>query len=439
MKSDQQKICAAGWCAAVVSIVALVLAPRASAAAMMSIDEAIAKVSLVHPDLRAFAVRHRILEREREQAALSAPLTADLAVENFGGRGDYSGKRAAETTLSLAGLLEGGDKKSARIALATARFDELEVERVAHEIDVAAEVARRYLDLAEAKERVILLRQSYARQQSLIEIMHKRYGDDSILETSVGSAELRARRTAADIEREARRVLTNWQALALMWGDKSAKDVPKVQGRATTLPRLQPLENLIPVISNAPTIRSITSAVRVQDACRRIADSTSQFDVTWRLGIRRFEATNDAALVAGISVPIGMQRRARIDTAIEEENSNLMMSARDAATQTAELALVRTHGDIATSIQRIEILSDMLAGASARLEKAGRSFSRGTLSYSDYVRLQDELTEIEFELVGLRFDIDRKLIELQRLTGNPIVAVVAGDLGGARSRPSPLP
>lgn len=391
-------------------------------ASTLSLDDAVARTAAVHPDLRGFANRARLLGLEGQRAALIPPLSVGIDLENALGSGDYSGVSSAETTLSLAGVMERGGKRAAREALIATRMDELAVERQAKELDVLAEVARRYLDLAEAQARLPLVAASVERQRALAKAVRKRFEEGASPEALAFSAEAEVARREAGLAAAERGIDVAWRALALMWRDASPGAAPGVPARSAALPALQPIEALLESLRQSPDVRYFAQVERVQEARRRIASTARSPDLSWQLGVRRLESSNDIALVAGVSLPLGMRSRAALDESVEEVNLGLVRESRDATVMELEATLVRAHGALAAALVSLRSLEqDILPRLAVSSSQAQRAYAAGALSYFESMQLQNEVSLVELEMLALRFDIDRKLVELQRLTGDPIV------------------
>lgn len=394
-----------------------------AAAAPMSLEEAVSRTAAVHPELRGYAGRRRLLDLEARRAVMPPAMSAGIEIENAFGSGEYSGFKSAETTLTLAGVFERGGKPAARRTLAATRLDELAVQRELKELDVLAEVARRYLDLAEAQARLPLLAAGLERQRSLAAAVRLRFQEGASPEALALSAEAEIARREAELQRARRGAEVAWRSLALMWSDAAPGAAPEVLGRVRALPELQSLDTLLPSLRQLPDLRSFAQAERVQDARRRVAAAGRTFDLEWQLGVRRLEASGDTALVAGVSLPLGTRSRAALDESIEDVSRELLMSSRDTMLAALETMLVRVHGDIAASLDVIRALeSEVLPRLVKSATQAERAYAAGALSYFESQQLQNEVMQVEQEMLALRHDIDRKLVELQRLTGEPIVA-----------------
>jgi cobalt-zinc-cadmium efflux system outer membrane protein len=89
----------------------------------LTLAEAMEHSLAKNPVLQVFPLREKALQGKAQTDALRPALEAGFEIENVAGNGDYSGTEAMETTLSLSSVLELGNKRGARIAVADARID----------------------------------------------------------------------------------------------------------------------------------------------------------------------------------------------------------------------------------------------------------------------------------------------------------------------------
>ncbi|HSX51996.1 MAG TPA: TolC family protein, partial [Cellvibrio sp.] len=97
------------------------------------------QLSLQHnPQLAGYQFRRAALAGEQNTAGLRPETRLQLEAENLAGTGDYAGVEAAELTLSFASLLELGGQRDSRLAVTTARQQQLESERRVAVLDLVA-------------------------------------------------------------------------------------------------------------------------------------------------------------------------------------------------------------------------------------------------------------------------------------------------------------
>ncbi len=81
-------------------------------------------------------------------------MEASVELENALGSGDFNGFDAAEGTFALSQVIELGGKRDARGAAAQSGRELLAVERQVAQLDVLAEVTRRFIAVAAAQEQL---------------------------------------------------------------------------------------------------------------------------------------------------------------------------------------------------------------------------------------------------------------------------------------------
>src|SRR5688572_24431447 len=136
----------------------------------MAITEALAR----NPDLKGFAHRLRAQAGRIDTARQAPPLELRAEVENFAGTGAARSFEIAEATLALSRVIELGGKRSLREDAARATLDSLDVERQAAQLDVVAEVTRRFIHVASDQEQLALTRRATQLVESTLETVSRR-------------------------------------------------------------------------------------------------------------------------------------------------------------------------------------------------------------------------------------------------------------------------
>jgi cobalt-zinc-cadmium efflux system outer membrane protein len=289
--------------AAAVAVIVLAFCHRLPAAPL-TLEAALDRVIASHPDLRTFGPRAQVLENEALLAALPRENTLGLVVENAVGAGDFRGFDAAETTLTLAGVLERGGKREARRAMAAARLDELGVERAGVQFDILAETARRYLEVVAWQARQPLAEEQLAQRERMADAARQRFTQGAAPEAAAlraeadvaeGKAVLAGSRMAAEVA---------GRRLALMWGETAPAAI-EVIAPPQELPALPDFPEFRKRLPAAPELARFATTERIRDARVRLAVSARTADLEWQLGVRHFAAGGDLALVGGVSMALG--------------------------------------------------------------------------------------------------------------------------------------
>jgi len=131
-----------------------VAAPAASQT--LTLASAIEQTLASNPELRVYRPRLAADRARAAQAALKPPLEFQAEVQDAFGTGRASGFDIAETTFALSQVVELGGKRERRTDAATASTALIEAERAAAELDVLAEVTRRFIHVASDQEQLAL-------------------------------------------------------------------------------------------------------------------------------------------------------------------------------------------------------------------------------------------------------------------------------------------
>jgi outer membrane protein, heavy metal efflux system len=136
---------------------AALAAPAAHAAAPpLTLRQAVDAAMASNPELQTFSFEFRALDARARQAALRPVPELFITAENVAGTGQNKGLDAAELTFALSQVIELGGKRDARIDAAKAGRIGAGVDRQARQLDVLAEVTRRFIAVATRQEQVRL-------------------------------------------------------------------------------------------------------------------------------------------------------------------------------------------------------------------------------------------------------------------------------------------
>ncbi|ALJ29938.1 TolC family protein [Stenotrophomonas acidaminiphila] len=412
------------------ALAALAIAPCAfaqvsSPPAPLTLDEAVSRVARTHPDLRLPVLQRAAAEARYEGAGFKPPLVFGVDVENALGTGANRGFDASEVTVSLAGVLERGGKLDARRALAQANIDAIAPQREVTRLDLMAEVARRYLAVTAARgQRRIAMDDIEQRRRAVAAARVRMLAGASPASTlmtaqaALAQAEL-DRDRAEQAERAAR------MALAALWNAREA-DFTEVSGEPLQLPALEDFQQLATLLSDTPELAVIAGEARVREAQLQLARSELRGNLSWQLGVRNSRASGDNGLVGGFSMPLGTARRAGPE--IRAAETELAMSAVQRESRALQLysTLAEAHGRYGTARLEVARMGSDVLPQLQRAEKAAETAWRaGAISYMEWGQLQAMRIEARQRQLDAALAAQTALIEIQRLTGQPLVATAS--------------
>jgi len=415
------------------AMAALSLAPCFSIAQQrqtMSLDDAFARVAETHPDLRLLGHRQHALLAQRDQALLRPPLRISAELENVLGSGDARGLQSAELTLGLASVFERGGKLDARRSLAERRIDALAVERETRRLDLLGETARRYLAMVAAKSHREIAELDIAQRKRAVAGARQRLQAGASPESVVLTAQAALARAELDRDRAQQRYAAARQYLAALWGERAPGfDIARADPLA--LPQLDDAQALAALLDRTPELRQFADERRVREARLQLARSDSSADLDWSVGLRRLQATGDFGLVAGLSLPLGAPARAQPAIRAAEADLASLEIERESKDMALYSTLIEAHGRYRVAQAEVARLRDDVLPKLAKAEAAAeRAYRAGAISYLEWAQLQSERTAMRRQQLEVALDAQRALIELQRLTGQPLVIAASAPAEG---------
>ncbi|HEX7991661.1 MAG TPA: TolC family protein [Stenotrophomonas sp.] len=409
------------------AVVAFALVPRAYAQAPvpvvpLTLDDAIVRVALDHPELRLIDAQRPVLEARRDAALLRPPMQLGVELENLLGNGDARGMQGAEATVSLSGVLERGDKLDARRMLAQANIDALAPQRATARLDLLAETARRYLAVAQAQAALQIANTDIEQRRRAVSAARLRLQAGASPESVLFTAQAMLAQAELDRDRAIEEASAARLSLAALWGARSP-DFNTVSGDVLQLPALRDFVLLNDDLQRAPELAELLGEQRIREAQLQLVLTRSRPDWNWQVGVRNSRADNATSLVGGFSIPLGSARRAAPEIREAEADLALLPYQRQARQQQLYATLAEAHGRYVTA--RLEV-QRMQADVLPQLQKAERAAEQawraGAASYMEWAQLQAMRIESRQRQLDAAIAAQTALIEIQRLTGQGMLA-----------------
>ncbi|MET4681975.1 TolC family protein [Stenotrophomonas rhizophila] len=407
---------------AAIAFVPCVYAQGTTPAVPLTLDAAIARVAQYHPDLRLAEAQRPVWEARRDAAGLPPPLTLGVELENALGTGDSRGFDAAEATVTLAGVLERGGKLDARRAVAQANLDSLAPQRETARLDLMAEVARRYLAVTDARQQLRIAETDIEQRRRAVAAARLRLQAGASPESVLMTAQAMLAQAELDRDRAKQMDQSARAALSALWRQRDPGfDV--VTGDPMQLPALQDFAVLADEVQRTPELAVLAGERRIREAQVQLARTQARPDVSWQVGVRNSRDTRDTSLVAGFSLPLGSVRRAGPEIRAAEAELALNSVERDARALQLYATLAEAHGRYLTS--RLEVTRmgrDVLPQLQRAENAAEKAWRAGAISYMEWAQLQAMRIDARQRQLEAAIAAQTALIEIQRLTGQSMVA-----------------
>jgi len=216
------------------------------------------------------------------------------------------------------------------------------------------------------------------------------------------------------------------QALASLLGVADATTL-LAKGDLATLPEVPEPGTVESTVPSAPQL-TLASAERDQAAQELAGEKLRAIpDVTLGLGVRRFEETDEHALVAGLSVSLPLFDRNRSGVAAAAARLEQARSAERSSQLSIRAALARTMQELRARRDEARALQDeLLPAAQQSFAAVDYGYRAGKFDLLDLLDTQRQLIEVQSRLLSAQADCHIVAARLDALLGRlPLAATGA--------------
>lgn len=365
----------------------------------LSLPRALQEALANNPELEAFAPRLRALEGRRYSADQAPAYSASLDAENLSGSGGYRGGDAAEFTLSLSSVIELGGKREARTRVADQRLMVARARQTAAALDLLGEVTRQFVGALALQEKLKLADEALALAEALNRGVARRVERGASPRAELLRARSQLATTRLDRQRLAALYRAELAALASLLGREGA-DFARLEGDILAIQAQAPFDRLWDRARDNPQIRVLAGEERLRDAELALANSRSRSDISWQLGARYLAESDDAALVAGFSVPLYSGRRNRGEVRAARAAREEAGLQREAALLALRARLYRAYREFEQAREAVKSLREaVIPDLREALELTREAYELGRYGYVEWQSAWRERLDAESALV----------------------------------------
>lgn len=383
---------------------------------VLSWREAVSRTLENNPGLQAFGFQLAAQTGRLQQTTLKPNPELTLAVENAFGSGEFQGMDSAEASLSISWVLEGQQRR-ARVSTAQARMSVLEVERDIQRLDAAAVTARLYISLLALQARAQQSEQAIELARDAIKVIEGRVNAGKSPTAEAARAKVNLSRHLLEQEDIVHERAVVKRQLAAQWGATSA-DFEQVAGDISALPNVASYDVLQVRLQQNPRLQYFVTNARWEES--QLALIKAQSKPQWRIsaGIKHLAATDDQALIAGISVPLTVFDRQQGRVTEARAMMELSRAQREAEQIHLGTALYGLHQELLHSLHIAKSYrQDILPALEIALKDTRRAYDLGRYSYLEWQAVQREFLEAKNILIETNVAAHLNAIEIERLTG----------------------
>lgn len=388
-----------------------------------TLERALEAAGASSPNIEAADAGLRGAGEARTLAGLRPNPEVQVQVENVGGTGQYRGTQSAETTVGMALPIELGGKRSARIAVADSQTGRARIERAIVVADLREQVTLAYIDAVAAE-----LRLEIARQRA--DFANQSYRAASARVTAGAASPIEQQR--ADVERlNADVALEQAKREASLTRSSLSRLIGRPVTEAFDTSWFDRVGNYGPspevAIASTLDVAAATADVGTASASVRLARAQRMPDVTLTAGARRLTASNDTAVIFGVSIPLPLFNTGRASVSLAEAQLQQSEARQRAAVLDAERAVARARTELANAEASARAAGGPALSAATEAARIARiGYAQGKFGQLDLLEAERTLASTKTAIVDAVVAYHKAEARLVRL-----LTPVPADAGGA--------
>lgn len=379
-------------------------------------EQAVAKTLESNPALVSLGYQIEAQSGRIQQAGTGPGVELGVLLENAVGTGDFSGVSSAEATISLAWSLERG-KRERRVDAARAELSLLESEADLRRLEAAAETARMFLMTLANQADADLADEAVNLSEKTVAVVRQRVQAGRTAKADLARAEVDLLRLKLEREGLEHELQTSIRSLASQWGE-TRPTFTSVRGNLADLPEPDSFAELLARVDQSPNLQRFLSERRLREAELRRVEADAKPD--WRLtaGVRQMQISDDQALVAGITIPLGAKKRNQGNLATARAELARTDADRAATRVQIETRLFALYEELKHSLHRaITLRDDILPRMESALAETQYAYELGRYSYFELRAAQDDTLRARTDVTVALVDAHRNILEIEALTG----------------------
>jgi cobalt-zinc-cadmium efflux system outer membrane protein len=386
----------------------------------LTLRQALALGLAGNPDLAAFSWEVRSGDPRILQAGLIPNPELGVELENFLGTEPSRNFETVETTLSISQLVELGGKRAARIKLASSEKEVSIWEYEAKRADVAADVAKAFVEVLSAQDRMTLAEEFSRLAKEVLSAVAARVAAGKISPVEETKASVALSIGGIELERAKLALEGARKRLASTWGN-SKPVFSKAIGQLDRLTPVPPPEVLADRISRNPDVARWAAEMEQRKAALAQERANRIPDVTISGGVRRSREANDTSFVFGAAVPLPLFNRNQGRIRESQYRVSKAENERAAAGNRVLAALTDAYQALAAGYTEATTLrSAVLPGAQSAFEATSEGFRQGKFGYLEVLDAQRTLFEARGRYVEALGAYHKAAADTERLIGGEL-------------------
>lgn len=386
----------------------------------LSLPSAVEKTLQQHPNLAGYALRHTALLGKRLSAEQNPAWQIEVELENLANTGDENIASSMETTIALSSTIELGDKKSARVAIVDAQQALLTHQQQANTLDVLGQLSRDYIETLALQQQVTLTQSALALATKNASLLQRKAELGTASDAHVIQAQVRIAQLT--LTRDSLRTQLNiaHRTLSQYWAE-TTPSFDHLSGDLLHLPQSKSWDALYTLAQQSPSTQILASQQRLANAQWQLSKSQKRTDIGWSLGIRHMSDTGDNGLVAGLSIPLGTQKRNRGDALFYSAERDALLIEQQQQVLTLHSQLYQAYHLRENALASVRTLQHTILPALRKaLTLTQTAYERGRYDFIELERAQSNVLVVQQQLIDTAKQAHLQQVIIEQLTGQAL-------------------
>ena len=388
----------------------------------ITLKNAVALALVNNPQLEAFSFEQRAREARALQSDLMPNPQLEILVEDAAGSGNFNGFNQSQTTIQLSQLVELGGKRAARLRANTLSKKLADWDYETKRMQVLTQVAKAYADVLKAQQQVSLAEDLVHLGEQFLKAVGERVKAGKIALLEQTKSEISLSSMQIELKKAKRELKVARSNLSVTWGSPQPQ-YESALGDLFEISMIPTLESLMERLINNPDLARWTTETDQRQAILDSELSKRIPDVTLQGGFRHVEATDDNALVFGISIPL--QLFDQNQGAIEEARHKLgkVQAEKRAMEVTIKKNLLETYNTLVFfHSQVISIKAQILPGAQKAFDGVNEGYRLGKFGYLDVLDSQKTFFQAKRQYLDSLANYHIAVADVERLIGESLAS-----------------
>ena len=380
----------------------------------LRLDDAIKLALENSPAIKGAEAEYGAAFGERHQSGSLLNPVVGFEAENFNGNGIYNSTNNSEWTIGLSQTVEIGGKRPARIQAADNGLQIAQYGKSIAALDLIRSVKLAFANVVAIQEEAVITQEQAILARDVYKSVDKRVSAAAEPLVQRNKAKILLANAELISEQTKRQRNISLKMLGLLMGGKTINSVSTERFYELVKPEMN--TNIQKSLQNSVDYKQKSAGISQAKSILHLERANSIPNPTFNIGVRDFRATNNQALVVGISLPLPVFN---LNQGNIEKSRQLVVKA-DADRQKSLLIGQTNIAEHNQSLQNayltaLKIKSVILPEAQEAFVQARRGYNAGKFAYLEVLDAQRTLTDTRLAYIRTLRDFHIQKAEIERL------------------------